>query len=268
MRVLLAGAAGNLGRSLVAALLDKGHEVTAVDAVIAPLEEWKPRLARIEAVDLQVPATFEGLCEGMDCVITTVGIGKPKSLDAYDKVDYKGNHNLLRAAEKAGVGKFVYTSIFNADSDDSVPMLKAKARMESALKASSIDWIIIRPCGYFIDIWRTFMGSAKKGSMLLVGKDNPRKFNPIHTDDLALWIEENLGVSRQTLSAGGPEEFTYREITGLCFDLLGKPAKVSELPHWFFGLFLAVMRLKDPPTWAVMRFLRWARRYDRFLWTE
>ncbi len=156
MKIVLAGAAGNLGKALVPALLEAGHAVIAADAVTAPLEPWKARLAGVRVVNLTDPRSLEGLCDGADCVITTVGIGRPKTIDAYDKVDYKGNRNLLEAAKKSGVRKFVYTSIFNADSDPSVPMLKAKAKMEAELKASGLEWLIIRPSGYFTDIWRTF----------------------------------------------------------------------------------------------------------------
>jgi uncharacterized protein YbjT (DUF2867 family) len=262
MKVLLAGAAGQLGQALVVALCGKGHVVTAIDANTAPLVYHKGRLARLQQVDLQQAESLVGLCDGMDAVITTVGIGRPQKLDDYERIDYGGNLNLLHAAQKVGVKKFVYTSIHQVDSDRSIPMLNAKYKMEQEVKQSGLEWIIIRPCGYFTDIWRTFMQSAKAGKMTLVGKNNPAKFNPIHTADLAEWIVNNLNASGLIQSIGGPEDFTYREITQMCFDLLGKPAQINEMSVDAFDTFLAIMRIVKPGTWAVMRFLRWASTTD------
>jgi uncharacterized protein YbjT (DUF2867 family) len=262
MNILLAGAAGQLGQALVVALCANGHTLTAIDANIAPLAPYKEMLARIEQVDLQQPAALSDLCTGMDSVITTVGIGRPQHISDYERVDYGGNLNLLRAAQNAGVRRFVYTSIHQVDSDPSVPMLKAKAKMEAEVKRSGLDWLIIRPCGYFTDIWRTFMKSAAAGKMTLVGKNNPAKFNPIHPADLAEWIAGHLDASGQIQSIGGPEDFTYREITELCFSLLDKPAGISEMSVASFDVFLGVMHLVKPQTWAVMRFLRWASTTD------
>jgi uncharacterized protein YbjT (DUF2867 family) len=262
VKVLLAGAAGHLGQALVAALCDKGHQVAAIDAVVTPLEPFKARLTNIHQVDIRQPEALAGLCDGMDCVITTAGIGRPRHIDDYEKVDYQGNLNLLRLAQKAGVKRFVYTSIHAVESDPSVPMLKAKAKMEQEVKQSGLDWLIVRPCGYFTDIWRTFMQSARAGKMQLVGKDNPAQFNPIHTADLAEWICGHLDSAGLVQSIGGPEDFTYKQITEMCFELLGKPPVIKEMSVESFDSFLKIMRLLKPGTWAVMRFLRWASTTD------
>jgi uncharacterized protein YbjT (DUF2867 family) len=262
MKVLLAGAAGQLGQALVVALHKSGHTVTAVDANVAPLDAYQDQLAHIEQVDLQKPESLVHLCNGIQVVITTVGIGRPQRLDDYERVDYGGNLNLLRAAQEAGVKRFVYTSIHQVDSDASVPMLKAKAKMEQAVRESGLDWLIVRPCGYFTDIWRTFMQSAREGKMLLVGRDNPAQFNPIHPADLAEWICDHLDSSSLIQSIGGPEDFTYKQITELCFELLGKPPVIREISVGSFDVFLKIMRLFKPGTWAVMRFLRWASTTD------
>jgi uncharacterized protein YbjT (DUF2867 family) len=125
-----------------------------------------------------------------------------------------------------------------------------------------LNWLIVRPCGYFTDIWRTFMQSARAGKMMLVGSNNKTRFNPIHTADLAGWIVDHLDAKEQIQSIGGPEDFTYREITELCFELLGKSPVINEIPVGLFDTLLLPMRLFKPETWAVMRFLRWASTTD------
>ena len=61
---------------------------------------------------------------------------------------------------------------------------------------------------------------------------------------------------------GGPQDFTYAEISQLCFDLLGKPAQIQAIPLFIFDILLACLRLINPPVYGVMRFLRWASTTD------
>jgi uncharacterized protein YbjT (DUF2867 family) len=198
----------------------------------------------------------------VDLVITTVGIGRPKKLSDYQEVDYQANLNLLNAAGSAGVRRFIYTSVVQVDSDLSVPLLKAKYAFEVALRESSLQWLIIRPSGYFTDIWRTFMGQAQKGRINLIRTDRPFRFTPIHPDDVASFVARNLNLAGQSIMLGGPQDFTYAEISQLCFELLSKPAQIQATPLPVFNILLACLRLINPPVYGVMSFLRWASTTD------
>lgn len=109
MKVVLAGAFGNLGADILRELVKQGHEVVAADLKtkeISGLEgKYTPR-----AMDVTEPETLKGLCEGADVVITTVGLtGTSATITNYD-IDYQGNLNLLREAQRAGVKHFSYIS--------------------------------------------------------------------------------------------------------------------------------------------------------------
>ena len=262
MKIALAGASGNLGKELTACLLDNGHELTALDSNLAALAPFQNRLAGLHAVDLRRPEQLVGLFDGVETVITTVGIGRPRKLSDYQEVDFQGNLNLLRAAQAAGVRHFVYTSVVRVESDLSVPLLRAKHAFEQELKASGMSWMIIRPSGYFTDIWRTFMTSAQKGRITLVRAGQEYRFSPIHPGDVARFVAQNLHQSGQSFSLGGPEDFTYTEISNLCFELLGKPPAIQQVPLGVFHGLLAVLRAVNPPVYGVMTFLRWASTTD------
>jgi uncharacterized protein YbjT (DUF2867 family) len=195
-------------------------------------------------------------------VITTVGIGRPRKLSDYQEVDYQANLNLLRAAQDAGVSRFIYTSVARVESDLSVPLLKAKYDFEQQLKSSSMRWLIIRPSGYFTDIQRTFMTQARKGRITLVGTREAYRFSPIHPGDVADFVARNLEPDNQSALLGGPEQFTYTEISRLCFELLGTPANIQVIPLPVFNILLALLRLFNPPLYGVMVFLRWASTTD------
>ena len=72
MKVVLAGAYGNLGADVFRTLNKQGHEVVALDLMqrdIGVDSNYK----YIE-VDVTNPETLRGVCDGADVVITTVGL--------------------------------------------------------------------------------------------------------------------------------------------------------------------------------------------------
>jgi nucleoside-diphosphate-sugar epimerase len=54
-------------------------------------------------------------CDGIDIVISSVGITKQTDGLSYIDVDYQANLNLLNEAQKSGVSKFVYVSVLNGE---------------------------------------------------------------------------------------------------------------------------------------------------------
>jgi uncharacterized protein YbjT (DUF2867 family) len=262
MRIVVAGAAGNLGSEIVAALIQTGHRVVALDTMTERLEPLRAQLAGLHAVDLRQPEQIGRLLEAADLVITTVGIGRPGKLSDFREVDYQSNLNLLRAAERQGIQNFIYTSVAGVDTDLAVPLLKAKHDFERKVVNSGLDYLILRPSSYFTDVWRTFMVSAQKGQMTLVGTRQPYYFSPIHPGDVAWFVADNLGLKKTAVSLGGPERFTYAEISNLCFELLGKPPRLQIIPLPLFDGLLTILRLVNPALWSVMRFLRWASTTD------
>lgn len=60
--------------------------------------------------DVLNPQTLEKACEGVDTVLHTVGLLHVKNIREFYAVNHKGTLNLLEAAAKKGVRKFVYIS--------------------------------------------------------------------------------------------------------------------------------------------------------------
>lgn len=202
MKIVLAGAWGNLGSDILRALLAAGHEVVAADLAergSAPAGNYT-----FKKLDVTDPAALKGLCDGAQAVISTVGLTKASAVVTNYDIDYRGNLNLLNEARAAGVQKFVYISVLKADEAPRVPMLHAKYLMEEELKKSGIDYIIYRPTGYFYDIVKVFRPMIEKGSVTLLGTA-PVSANVIDTPDFADYIVSHLGERNKTISIGGRE---------------------------------------------------------------
>ena len=254
MKVVLAGAYGNLGSDIFKALLAAGHEVVAADMIERDLGlEGNYTFKKLDVTD---PAALKGLCDGADAVITTVGLTKTSATVTNYQIDYQGNLNLLNEAKAAGVKKFVYISVLKADKAPKVPMLHAKYLMEEELKKSGIPYIIYRPTGYFYDIVKVFRPMIEKGEVTLLGND-PVSANVIDTPDFADYIVKHLDDENITVSIGGTETYTYEELARMCFAAAGKEPVIKHAPVFLFDVLAFVNKLKKNGKEAIIRFSKW-----------
>ncbi|MEI5906964.1 SDR family oxidoreductase [Bacillus spongiae] len=259
-RVLVAGATGFLGRYIVKALKNNGYSVTVIvrnenklkrqGKFLEPaIEEDVDHVINAEITN---PSTLEGVCEGIDFVFSSVGITRQKDGLAFNDVDYQGNLNLLKEAEKSKVKKFMYIHVFQGDQLEG-PMTEAKERFAKALINSELDYVIIRPTGYFSDMTE-FLHLVKKGRIYLIG-DGTKKLNPIHGEDLAKYCTASFEqYSNKVLDIGGPEVFSHQDIAKMAFNVVGKKEKITYLPTILFQPILSVYKLINKQQYGIFRF--------------
>lgn len=260
MKIVLAGAFGNLGADILRALVRDGHQVVAADLKPKELEGLAGRYTP-RTIDVTRPETLAGLCDGADVVITTVGLtGASATITNYD-IDYHGNLNLLAEAKKAGVKHFTYISVIQADSDPQVPMLHAKALFEQELKASGIPYVIHRPTGYFYDIAKVFMPMIDKGQVTLLGKGDCRA-NVIDTADFADFILLHMLDENKVYNVGGKETYTYAEIAKMFFAAAGKEPVIKSAPVFLFDVLAWVNKHKKNGKEAIIRFSKWTLTHE------
>ena len=245
-KILLAGATGYLGQYILAELLKKEYPTRIVvrnKSKIAPALLTHPLLEVVEA-EVTQPQTLQGICKGVCQVISTVGITQQKDGLTYEQVDYGANKNLLDEAMREGVQKFVYVSVFKGEMMRHIAIGAAKERFVEALKASGIDYCIVRPSGFYSDMGN-FLKMAKGGRVRLFGKGQCA-MNPIHGEDLAQVCVAQLESAEKEVNVGGAEVFTHTEIARLAFEVLGKPVKISYLPDWVRRFILKIGKYLMP----------------------
>ena len=263
MKIVLAGAFGNLGAEILKALTAAGHEVVAADLRETPIAglEGKYTFVKIDATN---PDTLKGICDGADMVISTVGLtGASTKVTAYD-IDLNGNLNLLNEAKAAGVKKFNYISVISCDEPgaDKVPMLHAKYLFEQELKKSGLEYIIHRPTGYFYDIAKVFKPYVDNGEMQLLKGFGGVKANVIDCPDFAKFIVDTLGETNVTYNVGGKETYTYEEMAAMCFDAAKKPLKIKWAPIWLFGILANLPKIKKAGKHDIILFSKWTLSHD------
>ncbi len=263
MKVVLAGAFGNLGREILRSLCDKGYEVVAADLKETKVEglEGKYTFVSIDATD---PKTLEGLCDGAEVVITTMGLtGASTTFTSYD-IDYRGNMNLYEVSKAAGVKKFNYISVISCDEPgaEKVPMLHAKFKVEEELKQGEMDYVIYRPTGYFYDIAKVFKPYVDKGEIQLLKGYGTVKANVVDCADFGAFITEHRTDTNVTYNVGGKETYNYEEMAKMCFDAAGKPLKIKWAPKWLFGVLANLPKIKKAGKHDIILFSRWTLSHD------
>ncbi|HWR00912.1 MAG TPA: hypothetical protein VN371_03545, partial [Chlorobaculum sp.] len=98
------------------------------------------------------------------------------------------------------------------------------------LRASGIDYAVVRPTGYFSDMAQ-FLAMARNGVMLSLG-DGDKKSNPIHGADLAKVCVDAIDGQEKSIDVGGPETFTFREVAEMASDVVKKKPFTISLPLW------------------------------------
>lgn len=155
--VLVVGG-GGLGMEVVRQMATAGSWITAFQRGEKFRKEIEQLGSMLSIGDVMVPGTLDKTLRSnsFDAVVCTVGGGIQDIT-----VDSEGVINLISAAKKAGVSRFLLvTSIGVGDSASAVdertmqvlgPVLKEKEKAEKVLKESGLDWTIIRPGGLLSD---------------------------------------------------------------------------------------------------------------------
>jgi uronate dehydrogenase len=106
-RLLITGAAGNMGRLLRPLLRREGRVLRLAD--LSEVTDLQPGEETI-AADVTDPDAIAKACQGMDAVLHLGGISVEATFEDVLAVNVAGTQNLLRAAVDAGVSKVMLAS--------------------------------------------------------------------------------------------------------------------------------------------------------------
>ncbi|KAM3098493.1 SDR family oxidoreductase [Phormidesmis sp. 146-35] len=183
MTIFLAGASRGVGREIAKGLTAQNLSLKALlrsQAAAPELQALGIEVTIADAMSLdQVESAMSGT--SIDTVISTIG-GKPQD---GERADYLGNKNLIDAAVKADVRRFILvTSIGSGESAVALPpqalqtlgeVLKEKEKAEQHLVQSGLIYTIVRPGG--------LKSEPATGNGILT--EDPKIAGTIHRADVA-----------------------------------------------------------------------------------
>jgi uncharacterized protein YbjT (DUF2867 family) len=157
MKIAIFGATGGTGRQVVKQALAAGHEVTALARDPSQLDVSDPNLTVVAGSVLDA-APVQQVLQGADAAVVSLG----NTANNPDYVVSQGTQVILDAIAALGGPRriLVVSSLGVGESKDQVPFafkmlmktalrkpMEDKERQEAMVKASGLDWTIVRPGG-------------------------------------------------------------------------------------------------------------------------
>jgi nucleoside-diphosphate-sugar epimerase len=266
MKVLMTGATGLLGGHLVQELQQRGEQIRAL---VLPVENAERLIAQgVEVVrgDVTDAGTLAPAVKDIDIVIHLAGMmGVRRPLADYRLVNVVGSENLYRAAQAAGVRRFVHTSShtvyglgygrFLTEKDalrpDPDPYSITKAEGDRLIRRlmsnSDMETVILRPGTFFGPGDRLHFGRMaqrlKNGKGVIIGSgDNALPFcyvtDVVQGFLLATYHEKAPG---NVYNISNDRPLTQREIFNAIADDVGGKRPTRRLPYLpvYYGSIVA-----------------------------
>jgi NADH dehydrogenase len=243
--ILVTGASGFVGRRAVPALVAAGHRVvalartpTAGEAVLGRLSAKQRAAVETRIGDVTRPESLAPALAGLDAVLHLVAIPRDYRNGADLRlVNTEGTRNVVETMKTAGVQRLVHMGAMGVEDDPDLHYASSKAKAETLVRESGLDWTILKPSlqfgpgdGFFNIIADLVRWSP--GVVPVPGRGRSR-FQPIHVSDTARVVVESFadpGTLRQSFELGGPRYWTYREITEEVLRALDKRRAILPMP--------------------------------------
>lgn len=252
MRVLVLGAYGLIGQSVVRELLARGEQVAGLARSPARGRKLIPKASWF-AGDLNNLVRPEDWCvvlDGVDAVVNASGALQSGLQDNLALVQRDAIVALIAACQEAEVSSFVQISAPGAAPDASTEFLATKGEADEALRQSKLDWVILKP-GLVIS--QTAYGGTNLLRMLAAFPvvqpvALPRaRLQTIDVGDVARAVASALSeprLARREFDLVAPEAVTLEEtiLTYRAWLGFSPPARVWRLPEW---AGMALGRLAD-----------------------
>ncbi len=230
-RLAITGATGFVGQTLMRIALDHGASVQALTR--------RPQPARAGVTwitgALDDPASLAALTHARDAVIHVAGVVSAATRAGFAAGNIAGTQAVVDAATAAGVRRFIHVSSLSAREPALSDYGWSKAEAEAVVRASGLDWTIIRPPAIYgpgdremVDLYKM----ARRGIVLMPPAG---RVSLIHVGDLARLL---LALVDQPATFGGTYEaddghaggWHYSDYGRMIGDAVGRRVVALHMP--------------------------------------
>lgn len=257
MTILVVGGTGTLGRQIVKDLIDKGYSVRCMVRNVRKsnfLREWG---AELVYGDLTLPETIPMTLKGISTVIDAATLRAEDETATLKKVDLIGKIALVKAAKIANVEQFIFFSIRQNNTFQSIPLLRLKQKVENILVESGIPYTVFFISGFYQGLisqygipileQQTIYTTQESAAISYIDSRDAAK---LCTQYLLSLSSGDLKKSSKKIIMNGPKAWNSEQIIKLCEELSGQSAVVSFLSPFLIGLTKQIMSLSKW-TWDI-----------------
>ncbi len=253
--LLLTGATGTIGLPLVRRLTSEG---TPVRCLVRDPRRLGAERVRVQIVlgDLADPFSFRNALRGVDTVVHLAAPIRDQPGGSIEELAGVAAWRLVRAAEAAGVERFVFFSALGASTWSRARLLRAKAIAERALSESSLSHTVFAPSLVYSpsDPFITLLERMSLLPVMPISGSGRALFQPMWAEDVADCVIAVLpGGAAASESAGvryelaGPETLSYREFVGCVLRSLRRRRPLLPVPERIVRRCLTAVELLMGP---------------------
>jgi NADH dehydrogenase len=240
--IVVAGGTGFIGNAITLELAGRGQEVCVLShrAKQGPINGGSGIALR--RADVQDRESLLHALAGADAVVGAVQFAgfpnenRRKGL-TFDQVDRRGTENLVAAALQNGVKRYLYISGAGAAADAAQPWFRAKWGAETAVRASGMQYAIIRPSwvyGLRDNALNQYVKFVKGPLPLVPVIGNGRqRLQPVFVEDVARAVADLLLSPRSigdTLEIGGPDVLSMDDVVRTVETVCGRRKRLVHAP--------------------------------------
>lgn len=244
-RILVVGASGALGLEIVKLLKKDGYPLRVLTRSSEGESKLSPYTDDIWKGDASEDnQELQDITKDISIVVSALGksvsLFSPSDVSFYES-DYLANKTILDDAIKNGVQRFVYVSIKGADVEEDYSIAKAHKLFEVELKASGLEYTILRPVGFFSGL-NDLAIMAKRAVIPIIG-DGQARTNSIHHRDLAVVVASYLQEGPEMIEVGGPKIHTRLEMAEMIKEKIG--GNIVKVPKTLAQLGANIPKIFD-----------------------
>ena len=253
--ILVTGATGFVGRSVVKALRTRGKDVRCLVRSPARARRVTDYGVELAFGDVTDPESVARAMSGVDAVVHLVAIIRERGRRTFDLVNRQATETVAREARLAGVRHMVHVSAIGAREDPAFSYLHSKWQGEQAVKSSGVAYTILRPSILFgegDEFINTLAGMVKALPIVPVAGTGRALLQPISVDEVGAIAADVAGNPRfvgRTIELGGPQRLSYDEIVDVVKRTLGVRRLKVHIPLSLIFPAIRIMEavIPNPP---------------------
>lgn len=253
--LLLTGATGTIGRPLLQRLTANGTPVRCLVRDPRRLGADRVRV-QIALGDLSDHLSFRHALRGVDTVVHLASAIRDQPGGSIEELSAVATWRLVRAAERAGVKRFVFFSALGASTRNRARLMRAKAVAERAVMESSMSHTVFAPSVVYSpgDPFLRLLDRMSLLPVMLLSGSGRTPFQPIWAEDVADCVISALPGGPLAAEAdgklyelAGPETLTYEDIVETALRSFGRRRPIVHVPIGMMRRSLQLVELLTGP---------------------
>jgi uncharacterized protein YbjT (DUF2867 family) len=235
--LLLTGATGLVGSALLRRLVAEGTQVRCLVRDPRRLGAQRVRV-QIALGDLTDPPSFRNAMRGVHTVVHLAASIRDQPRGSIEELNGIATWRMVRAAQRAGVERFVFFSVLGASTHHRARFFRAKALAEQAVAEADLHSTVFAPSIVYApgDPWLTLLERMALLPVMPVSGQGRATYQPIWAEDVAdcvvaaLYGPDSERDTTERFELAGPQTLSHDEIVRLVLRSQNRGRPLLHIP--------------------------------------